>query len=78
MDKNHNKMVSLSAKNSLQSVSISNTTEALALSPATAPKRNNIHKHSQSLTTNQLLVAVQNNAQKISTPLILFYFKFVC
>lgn len=44
----------------------SKTTEALALSPASAPKRNSYHKNSQSLTTNQLIMAVQQNAQKIS------------
>ena len=40
-------------------------TEALALSPAVGAKRK-INKYSQSLTTSQLLMAVQQNAQKIS------------
>ncbi|CAF0754244.1 unnamed protein product [Brachionus calyciflorus] len=44
----------------------SNTTEALSLSPAMASKRTSLHKNSQSLTTNQLLMAVQQNAQKIT------------
>lgn len=44
----------------------SNTTEALSLSPAMAPKRTQLQKYSHSLTTNQLLAAVQQNAQKIS------------
>ena len=70
-DKYRDNKSNVSAKTSLHlGGSISSTAEALALSPAAAKRMSSSSAHSggrnsQILNTNQILTAVQNNAQKL-------------